>query len=285
MNTNKKYKASLFSMLFNDPVILRELYCAIEGVSLPTETPVTINTLSDVLFMDRVNDISFEIGDRLVILIEHQSSINPNMAFRLLLYITRIFEKIIDKRKIYSSQKLTIPRPEFFVLYNGVKPFPKEAVLKLSDMFPGLEPLGLPEKSVPALELIVRVININEGENEEIVKKCRTLSEYSAFVAKVREYEKEGNSWKDSIKKAVIFCNSNDIMKEFLEKNATEVINMLYTEWDWDEALEVRFEEGIDKGLTISAQNALADGFPIETVQRITGLDIKVIKSLQQEKR
>jgi len=248
MSTNKKYKASVFSMLFSDPVILRELYCALEGVSLPVDAVITINTLSDVLFMDRINDISFEIGNRLVIVIEHQASINPNMALRILIYIARIYEKIIDKRKVYSSQKLVIPCPEFFVLYNGVKPFPKEEVLKLSDMFADLDTLRLPEKTIPALELIVKVININEGENELIVKKCQTLAEYSAFIAKVREYEKTGLLLEESVKKAVVYCRNHDILKEFLGKNASEVMNMLITEWNWDDALEVRYEEGIEIG-------------------------------------
>ena len=79
MPANAKYKDSVFSLLFSDPDLLRELYCALEGVTLPIDTPVTINTLNDVLFMDRINDISFEIGGKLVILIEHQSTINPNI--------------------------------------------------------------------------------------------------------------------------------------------------------------------------------------------------------------
>ena len=72
VNVNNKYKASVFTFLFSDPDLLRELYCALEGVTLPAGVPVTINTLSEVLFMDRVNDISFEIGGKLVVLIEHQ---------------------------------------------------------------------------------------------------------------------------------------------------------------------------------------------------------------------
>ena len=91
---NTKYKDSVFSFLFSDPDSLRELYCALENVTLPEDVPVTINTLQDVLFLDRVNDISFEIGGKLVILFEHQSTINPNMALRLLLYIARVYEKI-----------------------------------------------------------------------------------------------------------------------------------------------------------------------------------------------
>jgi hypothetical protein len=51
--------------------------------------------LEGVLFKARMNDISFEIGDKLVVLIEHQSTINPNMPLRLLLYIGRVYEKIL----------------------------------------------------------------------------------------------------------------------------------------------------------------------------------------------
>jgi hypothetical protein len=127
MGANTKYKDSVFSLLFSDPDLLRELYCALEGVALPSDIPVTINTLQDVFFMDRINDISFEIGGKLVILIEHQSTINPNMALRLLIYIARVYEKIVGDKKIYASNLIPLPRPEFFVLYNGISPYPDEA--------------------------------------------------------------------------------------------------------------------------------------------------------------
>jgi len=60
-------------MLFDNPDLLRELYCALEGVTLPPDAPVSINTLENVLFMDFINDISFEIGGKLIVLIEHAS--------------------------------------------------------------------------------------------------------------------------------------------------------------------------------------------------------------------
>ena len=178
MNANTKYKDSVFSFLFSDPDLLRELYCALEGVSLPDDVPVTINTLHNVLFMDRANDISFEIGGKLVILIEHQSTINPNMALRFLIYIARVYEKIIDDKKIYTSRPMPLPRPEFFVLYNGVSPYPDEEILKLSDAFESAASLGVPEKWDPSLELKARVININQGRNEGVVRKCKTLNGY-----------------------------------------------------------------------------------------------------------
>jgi hypothetical protein len=290
MGANTRYKDSVFSFLFNNPDILRELYCALEDVTLPEDIPVTINTLQDVLFMDRVNDISFEIGGKLVILIEHQSTINPNRALRLLMYIARVYEKIVGDKNVYKSQKLRLPRPEFFVLYNGAAPCLDKEELKLSDSFEKNGFSGILEKGTPALELVVKVININQGRNEGIARKCRTLAEYSAFVDKVREYEKECGNLKEAIKKAIKYCREHDILKEFLEKNATEVFNMLMTEWNMDTALAVRFEEGMEKGLVKGredkqaeiARNALMKGASVEFVKEITGLDDETIRRLQE---
>ena len=86
MSANEKHKNSVFSLLFSDKDIMRELYSAIEGVELPLDTSININTLSNALFMGQINDVSFTVGGRLIVLIEHQSTINQNMPLRLLMY-------------------------------------------------------------------------------------------------------------------------------------------------------------------------------------------------------
>jgi predicted transposase/invertase (TIGR01784 family) len=275
LNVNKKFKSSVFAFIFSNPDTLRELYCALEGITLNKDVPVVINTIEDILFMDMNNDISFEIGGKLVVLIEHQSTINPNMALRLLMYIGRVYEKIIVDKKIYSSTKILIPQPEFFVLYNGVKPFPDEKTIKLSELFESTEGLGFPKKEFPALELEAKVININEGKNEEIAKKCRTLAQYSALISKVRDYQKEGLSLKGAIRKAVPYCRKHDILKEFMEGHAKEVMNMLTTEWNWDTAKEVwqeeAREEGIEIGLSQGREEILKlfeQGLSIEEIKK-----------------
>ena len=280
MKTNIKFKNSVFSLLFSDPDILRELYCALKGISLPDNVPVVINTLDDVLFMDRINDISFEICGRLVVLLEHQSTINPNVALRLLMYIARVYEKIIGDKNIYSTKKIFIPQPEFYVLYNGTAPCPDEAIIKLSDMFKSIEPLGLPDPVKHVLELEVKVLNINEGKNDAIVQRCRHLAQYSAFVAKVRGYENEGNNLQEAVKKAVVFCRNHDILKELLEENASEVLNMLMTEWNWDDAKQVWFEEGREECREEIARKMIARGRPLEEIIEDTGLDIDTIEKL-----
>ncbi|MDR2734475.1 MAG: Rpn family recombination-promoting nuclease/putative transposase, partial [Spirochaetota bacterium] len=235
MPVNHTFKNSVFSLLFSEPDILRELYCALENVVLPPDTPVNINTLQNVLFMDSINDISFEIGGRLVVLLEHQSSVNPNMGLRFLMYISKIYEEMNEKKALYSSKLVKIPRPEFFVLYNGLAPCPDEQILKLSDAFMDAESLGLSrpspkspsmaargacvvqaKKQEPTLELIVRVLNINDGRNAELASRCKTLSEYSTFVALVRYLTLQLGDKQKAMQAAVQKCLECGILKEFM---------------------------------------------------------------------
>jgi len=304
MIVNNKFKNSVFTMLFSDPDLLRELYCALEGVSLPPDVPVTINTLENALFMGQINDVSFEIGGKLVVLVEHQSTINVNMALRLLMYAGRVYEKIIEGRNIYSSKRLSIPRPEFFVLYNGTDPFPDNEIYRLSDSFESLKELGLEEKDFLSLELVVRVVNINEGRNGAIASRCKKLAEYSAFVAKARAFVKEFGSREEAVKEAVKYCKKHGILKGFLKLHAAEVLGMLFTEWNLDDAIAVAreealedgfekgmaegrvegFEEGIAEGRTDEkleiARNLLSEGSTPEFVRKITGLDLETIADL-----
>jgi hypothetical protein len=306
MNANREYKASVFSLLFGEEDALRGLYEALEGVALPPDLPVTINTLEDALFKTRINDISFEAGEKLVVIIEHQSTVSPNMPLRLLSYIARIYEKITagKKRRWYGKKGFSIPRPEFIVLYNGVDPFPDEQTIRLSDAFEDVSALGLPSIAPtgappPDLELTAKVFNINEGHNRDMVQKNETLSGYVLFIAKVREFETalsggrnpadvSRDDRKELVKTAIIqavqWCIANNILKPFLEQNGSEVINMLFGEWKLEDALVVEREEGREEGRekreTEIARNALTKGVSVEIISDITGLSTETIQSL-----
>ena len=127
-------------------------------------------------------------------------------------------------------------------------------------------------------------------------------------MAKVREYLKQGHApdgvrtggLEGALKKTVLYCRDHDILKEFLEHHATEVIGMLTAEWNLEDAKAVWFEEGIEQGIEQGmergieqgiergiergmkdvARNALAEGATPEFVQKITGLDIETIKGI-----
>ncbi|MDR0516541.1 MAG: hypothetical protein LBH25_05790 [Fibromonadaceae bacterium] len=274
MPAKRKYKASVFASLFSDKKRLLELYNAIEGTSYKDPNMININTLEGVLFPDRMNDISFTIGDKVVVLIEHQASINENMPVRFLISISKVYEKIIDDKSIYKRDLIKIPRPEFIVLYNGVEKYPKEKILKLSAAF---EQTGI--KKVPELELTVRVLNINKGRNIKLEQRSKSLAGYSEFVAKVREFQSQGCSSEDSVKDAVVYCINKGILRDYLRQNSSEVVNMLYTKWKWEDAIAVAKEEakarGIKEGMAKGMAKArnelfslLEKGVPLAEVKR-----------------
>ena len=147
--------------------------------------------------------------------------------------------------------------------------------MKLSDAF-------LVQQNPPELELTVKVININYKENHSIVQQCQYLKEYSYFISVVRTYLEKGLELNDAIIQAVKICIDKNIMKEFLEKNSSEVINMLFTEFDMDTAIENWKDEGKKEKQVEIAKNLLAilDVKDVNMISKATGLSIEEIKKL-----
>jgi len=259
--TNRQYKSSVFTTLFAEEEKLLELYSALSRHTYGKDAKIEINTLINVLYNGLQNDISFTIGDRLVVLIGHQSTVNNNLPLRALMYIARVYEKIIDKKSVYRQKLMMIPTPEFIVLYNGVSDFPEEKEMRLTDAF--RERPAHPEK-YGSLELVVRVLNINPGYNIEIVSRSPTLSGYVTFTGKVREGLKKGLAPNTAITEAVQYCTTQGILQPFLSNHASEVENMLTTEFNMEDAREVweeeAREEGLEKGLEKGLKQGLKQG-------------------------
>ncbi|MCL2210519.1 MAG: hypothetical protein FWB95_01195 [Treponema sp.] len=210
-----------------------------------------------------------------------------------------MYEKIIDREKLHQKRLEKIPTPEFIVLYNGRDECPDRQELRLSNAFKDIQGLKQSSNNEFPLELTVQVYNINHGRNLEIFKKCETLYGYSFFIEKIKEF----NAYltlEESIINAVKYCVEHNILREFLERHGSEVINMLTDELTIEEIVEVRAkeaeEEGREKGmerglregrikgreeekLTI-ARNLLAEGSTPEFVKKITGLSIEEIAKL-----
>jgi hypothetical protein len=241
-NVNRGYKSSVFAALFDDEDKLRELYAALEGVDYDPSLPIVIATLRDALYMNQLNDLSFVAGDRLIFIVERQSSLNRNMPLRILIYIARVYEKLIDRRSLYREAPVKIPRPEFIVLYNGPEEAPEYWEQRLQDAFMDAGD----DRTIP-LDLTVKVYNINKGRNGALLQRSEHLAGYAEFVAKVRE-NRASLPLYEAVRGAIRYCVNNHILAEFLEEHGSEVMNMLLEEWNLDEAKEAWREEALEKG-------------------------------------
>ncbi len=150
-------------------------------------------------------------------------------------------EKLLPANIIYKASLVRIPTPEFYVFYNGAKTQPKESILKLSDAY-------IEKTDAPMLDLTVKIININLVTNHPILQKSRSMYEYAAFIQKVKDYKKSDEPLTNAIELAIHDCLQNGIMTEFLGKHGSEVVNMLFTEFNMEEALKVRGEEQYELG-------------------------------------
>ena len=236
---NRIYKDRLYKMIFNDKSELLKLYNAINGTHYDDPAMLTITTLDNAIYMTMENDLSFIIDMRLA-LYEQQSTVNPNLPLRFLMYITDIYSAYTKDMNIYGSKKVQIPLPSFVIFYNGVKSQPDRTEFFLSELFH-------PTTDQPALELKAVMLNINKGHNQELMNACHTLRDYSEYVARIRTYSAE-MPLTDAVEKAITECIHENILRDFLLKNRAEAKAMSIYEYDEEKTLRMFREEGYEDG-------------------------------------
>lgn len=236
---NRIYKDRLYKMIFNDKSELLKLYNAINGTHYDDPAMLTITTLDNAIYMTMENNLSFIIDMHLA-LYEQQSTVNPNLPLRFLMYITDIYSAYTKDMNIYGSKKVQIPLPSFVIFYNGVKSQPDRTEFFLSELFH-------PTTDQPALELKAVMLNINKGHNQELMNACHTLRDYSEYVARIRTYSAE-MPLTDAVEKAIIECIHENILRDFLLKNRAEAKAMSIYEYDEEKTLHMFREEGYEDG-------------------------------------
>ena len=241
MNINRKHKDRLFRLVFQKKEDLLSLYNAVNGSSYKNADELEITTLDDVIYMGMKNDISFMIGSVLN-LWEHQSTLNPNLPLRGLLYFSSLYRKYVEQNgiNIYSKKQQLIPMPQYIVFYNGEDDAPESWELKLSDAF------ILPESfssQIPCLELTVHVLNINHGKNRAIMEQCQKLREYAELIEEIRIQQASGLSMQEAVDTAVRICVKRGILKDLLASHRAEVVEVILTEYDEEKYRELERKE------------------------------------------
>ncbi len=281
---NRQYKDSLFRFIFGreeSKQNLLDLYNALNSSDYKNKDDLEINTLENAIYMRMKNDVSFVLDSQMVLL-EHQSTFNPNMPLRGFLYFAKLYETRVATRmnlkNIYYPKLIKIPNPQYIVLYNGYdKKIGENIELKLSDAFEDTNKSN-------GYEWTAKMININYGQNKDLLVKCKILGEYSYFVECARKYSKHYKDFSIAIDKAVEECIEKEILKDLLLKYSAEVKNMLLTEFDEEKDWaiiakgheEIGFEKGREEGREeekkIIIKNMLSNGATKEIVLKFTGI-------------
>ena len=271
---NRKYKDSVFRMIFREKKELLSLFNAVYGTSFNDPGGLEVVTLENAVYMGLKNDISCILDFHLALL-EHQSTYNPNMPLRSLMYVADLYQKLTTELDIYSSRQIMLPNPSFIVLYNGEKEQPEEKFLCLSGAYSW-------KSEDRALELKVLQLNINKGYNEKIVSRCPALSGYIQFVSRVRELQKTYPIAK-AADQAVQECIRDGILEEFFRKNRAEVWKMSIYEYDEEKHHRTLREEGREGGRKESICRMLDRQKTPEEIREFTGEPLEYLYEVQKE--
>ena len=279
-NANAQYRDTVFRDYFNNEHRLLSLCNAVLETNYKDESKIEINTLEGNFFSGQKNDVSCSIQDKFLVMVEHQSTVNPNMPFRFLSYVAQLFNNLVKAReKIYRNEEIKFPDPLFYVFYDGDSNEPLEQELRLSDLLKGTS---------NRLELIVKMYNINDGIGQPLLQKCDYLRDYSKLVGKVKKGLSEGLTRRQAITSAINWCIENGFMQNYLLQKKDEVFGMLDWQWNMDEAQVAWENKGREEGISIGevkkaeiiAAKMLRKGKDFSEIQEWTDLPMQRIKEL-----
>ena len=286
----REYKDRLFKAIFGRDTEESkrwrlDLYNALNNTAYTDPDALSLTTIENVIYITMKNDISFLIGSQMN-LYEQQSSFNPNMPLRGLMYFAQLYQMNLSERgeDLFGSRLVKIPAPSFVVFYNGDKKLSDVSKLRLSDAFE-------PTESTEGFEWTATVINIGGNHSEGLQKKCKSLYAYCSYVNRVKQNLKAKQSLRKAVEEALDYAIAENLLDGYFKQQKMEVINMSLTEFDQEQYDRNRRrdayldgeEAGFARGKQESARNMLARNYPITDIAEITGLSIEAIQALETE--
>ena len=244
----------MFTDLFQDKKHLLELYLTLHPEDITaTEDVLNIVTINNVLTDNSYNDLGILVRhDKVLLLLEAQSTWTVNILIRMLLYIAQTYHEYFEKtgQKLYGSKKAKIPKPELYVIYTGDRG-DKPDVISLSDeFFPGEDTF---------IDIKARVLY--ERDSRDIINQYIIFCK--VFNKQVKKYGRTGKAIEETIR----ICRDKNVLREYLAQKEMEVsimmMKILSAEYQeklyWEDWAEKRAKRKAKKMAHDMAQNMAQD--------------------------
>ena len=268
-------KDSVFADLFQDKKYLLQLYKALH----PEDTDVTEDDLNDItiknVLTDNIyNDLGFTVGDKLMILVEAQSSVwTVNIIVRALMYLAQTWHDYFERTKqnLYKSKKVQMPMPEIYVLYTGERKTRSSEISLSQEFFAGKD-----------CGIDVRVKMIYDGKEGDII------NQYVLFTKICNEQMKEHGRTRKAVMEAIRICKDRDVLREYLSNRESEVVSIMMVLYDEEEIMrsyveserhEAKRDEKIETARRLLQMQKLAN----DDIAAGSGLTIEEVEKLADE--
>ena len=281
-----KKTASIFRDLFENPKYLLQLYQVLHPEDTEvTEEQISSVTIQNVLLDQMYNDLGFVVKERLLLLVEAQSTWSKNIVIRALLYLANTWKEYIQKNKlnIYGSGGMILPKPELYVIYTGERKERPEWISLSEEFFPGQDCF-----------IDVKVRMLYDGKEGDI------LNQYVTFTKIYNEQVKQQGRTRKAVLETIRICKDRKILKEYLESREKEVVDIMMTLFDQEYAVERYGDERELKGKAEGKAQGLAEGemkkakettyrladrkMPLEAISDIVEVSVEVVKKWLAER-
>jgi len=209
-----------------------------------TEADLEIVTLQSILLNGIYNDLGFLVRkDKLMILVEAQSTWSPNIVIRSLMYLMNTCQEYFTKKRIqlYGSSKAQMPKPELYVIYTGEKGNHPDVLSLKNEFFPDTD------CCIDAKVKVIYLRNSNDIINQYI-GFCRVFNEQVALYGRTLKAAKE----------IVRICRDMDLLSDYMGERETEVEGIMLALFDQEQVWNIEkehirqqaLEQGVSQGLS-----------------------------------
>ena len=226
-------KNSVFLDLFQDKKNLLKLYKTLHPEDTDaTEDTLDIVTIDNVLTDNLYNDLGIMVGNnRLLLLLEAQSSWTVNILIRILLYLAQSYHEYFERtsQSLYKSKKVKMPKPELYVIYTGNKGRKPDTISLSQEFFDGAD-----------IDIEIKAKVIYESDKDNII------NEYIVFCKVFNEQIKVHGMTKQAVTETIRICKDRNILKQYLSSKEVEVVTIMMSLFD-DEQIMRTYEKDLKR--------------------------------------
>ncbi|WP_334638603.1 hypothetical protein [Sporofaciens sp. JLR.KK001] len=216
-------KNSVFLNLFQDKSYLLKLYKTLHPEdTAATEDSLTDVTIENVLTDNLYNDLGFIVGNKLMILVEAQSTWTMNILVRVLLYLAQSYHEYFQRtsQNYYKSKKVKMPKPELYVIFTGNKGRKPDRISLSKEFFEGAD-----------IDIEVKAKVIYESNEDDII------NQYIIFCKVFNEQTKMHGMTRKAVTETICICKDRNVLRDYLLKKEKEVVTIMMSLFDEEQIM------------------------------------------------